>query len=120
VPNPVIHWEIGARDRKKLQEFYTSLFGWSVNDNNPMQYGLMDSAAGGINGGIWQCEPGVPTYATFYVSVDDVQSALDRATALGATTVIAPMPIPNVGTIGMLKDPEGNLIGLIKMLKPAA
>jgi predicted enzyme related to lactoylglutathione lyase len=119
VPNPVIHWEIMARDRKKMQEFYSDLFGWTVNDNNPMNYGLVDTAAGGINGGIMQTVPPQPSLVTFYVDVEDPAGTLARAESLGGKTVLPATPIPNVGTIGMFQDPEGHCIGIIKMLKPA-
>ncbi len=120
MPNPVIHWEIAAQDRKKLQQFYADLFGWKVNDDNPMQYALMDSGAGGINGGIMQRQGPQPSYVTFYVSVEDPAATLDKASALGGKTCLPATPIPNVGTIGMFLDPEGHVIGVIKMLRPAA
>jgi predicted enzyme related to lactoylglutathione lyase len=120
VPNPVIHWEIAAQDRKKLQEFYASLFGWKVNDDNPMGYGLVDTAAGGINGGIMQCQGSQPSYVTFYVHVDDPAATLAKVASLGGKTCLPPTPIPNVGTIGMFQDPEGHVIGIIKMLHPPA
>jgi predicted enzyme related to lactoylglutathione lyase len=120
VPNPVVHWEIMARDRKKLQEFFANLFGWKVNDSNPMNYALMDCGPGGINGGIMQISAGQPHHVTFYVAVDDPAATLEKATSLGATTVLPPMPVPNVGTIAMFQDPEGHCIGLFKGLQPAA
>jgi predicted enzyme related to lactoylglutathione lyase len=120
VPNPVIHWEIAAHDRKKLQQFYANLFGWTVNDNNEMNYGLIDTAAGGINGGIMQMSPGQPSYVTFYVGVEDPAAALARAAELGGKTILPPMPVPNVGTVAMFLDPEGHCIGLFKPAKGAA
>ena len=53
--NPVMHFEIMAKgDRKRTQEFYTQLFGWHVDDDNPMNYGMVDthSDGAGIGGGI--------------------------------------------------------------------
>jgi predicted enzyme related to lactoylglutathione lyase len=120
VPNPVIHFEIAAGDRKKLQQFYTNLFGWKINDDNPMNYGVVDTAAGGINGGFMQRQGEQPSYVTFYVSVDDPAATLAKATSLGGKTCLQATPIPNVGTIGMFQDPEGHVIGVIKMLKPQA
>ena len=53
MPNPVMHWEISGKNAKKLHDFYTKLFGWEVNADNPMNYGLVDThSKGGINGGI--------------------------------------------------------------------
>jgi predicted enzyme related to lactoylglutathione lyase len=44
MPNPVLHFEIMAKgDRKKSQEFYSQLFDWHVDDDNPMNYGVVDT-----------------------------------------------------------------------------
>ena len=52
MPNPVVHWEVTGQDAKRLQDFYTNLFDWHVDADNPMNYGLVDThAEGGINGG---------------------------------------------------------------------
>jgi predicted enzyme related to lactoylglutathione lyase len=32
---PVIHFEIGCRDSKKTQEFYTKMFGWTIAGAGP-------------------------------------------------------------------------------------
>jgi hypothetical protein len=113
--NPVVHWEIMARDGKRLQEFYAGLFGWTINDNNPMKYGLVDSGGpGGINGGIGEACPGGPSYLAVYVQVDDLQATLDKAASLGGKMVIPPTPVPNVGAIAMFQDPEGHCVGLFK------
>jgi predicted enzyme related to lactoylglutathione lyase len=113
--NPVVHFEIGARDRKGLQDFYGQLFGWQINADNPMNYGMVDTGGpGGINGGIFQAGPGEPAYLTVYVQVDDLQASLDKAASLGGKTLVPPMPIPNVGAIALFQDPEGHCVGLFK------
>jgi predicted enzyme related to lactoylglutathione lyase len=116
--NPVVHWEINAKDAKKSREFYGSLFDWKIDTNNPMDYGMVDtggeSKEGKIDGGIGQTEDGAPPFVTFYVQVDDLQAYLDKAEKLGGKTVLPPTEIPNVVTIAMFQDPEGNMIGLLK------
>jgi predicted enzyme related to lactoylglutathione lyase len=114
VPNPVVHWEIGARDRKKLQGFYAEVFGWAINDDNPMNYGMVDTGGGGINGGIMQTVPEQPAYLTMYVSVEDLAATLKRVESLGGKTVVPPTPIPNVGAFALFLDPEGHCVGLFK------
>ena len=48
MPNPVMHFEIMAKGyRKRTQEFYTQLFGWHVDDDNPMNYGMVDTHSDG-------------------------------------------------------------------------
>jgi len=113
--HPVVHWEIAGKDGKKLQNFYAKLFGWKVDANNPMNYGMVETGGqGGINGGIYQVEDNKPSYLTFYVNVDNLQAYLDKAVSLGGKTVVPPTPIPDMGSFAMFTDPEGHLIGLFK------
>ena len=51
---------------------------------------------------------------TFYAQVDDLQAYLDKAEQLGGMTVMPPTEIPNVVTLAMFSDPEGNIIGMVK------
>ena len=39
---PVIHFEISAKDAPKMQSYYSELFGWEINADNPMRYGTID------------------------------------------------------------------------------
>ena len=109
---PVVHFEIGCRDRAKAEQFFGELFGWHVQANDP---------AGAIDTGSQQGVPGHITslghepqhYTIFYVEVDDVQACLDKATALGGKTVVPPVKIPT-GTFAWFSDLDGNTIGLLK------
>jgi predicted enzyme related to lactoylglutathione lyase len=120
MPNPVVHWEIQCKDPDKTQQFYSKLFGWHTDSNNPFNYCMVDThAEGGINGGIGGACDGSPSRVTFYVQVDDLQAYLDKATKLGGKTVMPPTEIPNVVTLAHFADPEGNVIGLVKDSHPA-
>lgn len=110
--NPVIHFEIGARDSATLREFYHRMFGWKFDTSDP-NYSLVASTNGGIGGGIMRLREDMPDYVTVYVGVSDLAAALARATELGGGTVVAPTPIPGVGEFAMLRDPEGHVIGLL-------
>src|ERR1700743_2985441 len=37
----VVHWEVHARDLPRQQRFFADLFGWSIDTNNPMNYGMI-------------------------------------------------------------------------------
>jgi hypothetical protein len=117
---PVVHWEILARDAKRVQDFYSSLFDWDINANNPINYGLvMTGSKSGANGGIGPFDPNNPgPPVTFYVEVDDLQKYLAKAEGLGGRTVVPPTEIPNMVTFAMFADPEGNKIGLVKAVPP--
>ncbi len=50
---PVIKWQILAQNPDKLAEFYTNLFDWTINSNNPLNYRMVDTGSKrGIKGGI--------------------------------------------------------------------
>ncbi len=111
--NPVTHFEVVGRDAAALQQFYSSLFDWTVDANNPMNYGLVAPGERGIGGGIGPSPDGTAV-VTFYVEVDDLQAALDKAEELGGKTVMPPMDVPGGPSIAQFTDPEGNRIGLAK------
>ena len=48
------------------------------------------------------------------MAVPDVEAALQKAESLGGTRVMGPENIMDMVELGQFKDPEGNLIGLVK------
>ena len=117
----VVHFEVVGKDGEKLQRYYGELFGWNVNADNPMQYGMVDAkdntsmtGDNGIGGGIGQGPDGYEGHVTFYVAVPDVEEALQKAESLGGTRVMGPEKIMDMVELGQFKDPEGNLVGVVK------
>lgn len=110
--NAVMHFEIHGSDGKKLQRFYSSLFGWKIDDSNPMQYGVVTAEGEGIGGGICQ-SPAAPK-VTVYVAVDDLKASLEKAKSLGGRTVLEPHAVPGGPEIAMFEDPQGNTVGLLR------
>lgn len=112
---PVVHFEIIGKDGKKLQDFYSELFGWTIDANNPMSYGLVSPGIGGpepgVGGGI---ASGEAPRVTIYVQVLDLNETLKKAETMGGKTVMPPMDIPGGPTMAQFADPEGNVIGLVK------
>ena len=110
MPNPVVHFEINGKDANQLQGFYKDLFGWHVDDNNPMKYGMVDTHAGGINGGIAEGD----NLVSIFIEVDDPQAYLDKIKAKGGKVVHEVEVIPDMVTFAMFSDPSGNVVGLVK------
>ena len=38
---PVVHFEIIGKDGEALKSYYSQLFGWEIDSNNPMNYGIV-------------------------------------------------------------------------------
>lgn len=118
--NPVVHFEVTGKDGKKLQDFYSGIFGWKIDASNPMNYGIVsnEDTGGGIGGGISGGD-GQNTQVTFYIGVDDPQAYLDKIEAAGGKTVVPVTEIPGMVTFAQFADPEGNIIGIVKNEMPA-
>jgi predicted enzyme related to lactoylglutathione lyase len=112
--DPVVWFEVAGRDFDSLSKFYSELFHWKVNADNPLGYGIVDTdGEGGIPGGIFA--DGDTEYVSFYVQVPDLEARLKQAEKLGAKVVQPPTPTtPDGPTIAMISDPEGHRVGVLQ------
>ena len=114
MPNPVVHFEAIGPDGPALIDFYGKAFGWSINADNPMGYGVVDNGGEGINGGIGQAPPeGNGHHLTWYVWVPDIDAALQTIEELGGKTINPKMEVPGGPTVAHFEDPAGNFVGLV-------
>jgi predicted enzyme related to lactoylglutathione lyase len=117
---PVVHFEIVGTDAQALRSYYSSLFGWEFQTDNPMDYGLLEREANlnadaiGIGGGIGAAPEGYPGHVTFCVEVPDVEEALARAERLGGSRMMGPETVAEGIEIGLLGDPEGHVVGVMR------
>ena len=117
---PVVHFEIIGKDGAKLQQYYSELFGWEINAENPMNYGIVvregnvNSDGAGIGGGVGTGPDGYDGHVTFYIEVPDVEAALAKAESLGGSRIMGPERIMDQVELGQFKDPEGHTIGVVK------
>src|SRR5215210_650617 len=106
----VIHFEIVGPDAGALQRFYSNLFGWRFDTNNPGGYGMSSADDTGVIVGVGASPDGGAGHVTGYVSVPDIDASLARATELGGK-VVMPKFSPGAGaTIALLADPDGHVI----------
>ena len=88
---PVVHFEVIGKDGDKLRSYYSELFGWEIDSNNPMNYGMVTREGNlapdgsGIGGGVAGGPDGYEGHVTFYVAVPDIEEALAKAESLGGT-----------------------------------
>jgi predicted enzyme related to lactoylglutathione lyase len=116
---PVVHFEVIGKDGNALRSFYSSMFEWKIDADNPMNYGMVarednvNADGVGIGGGIAGYED-MGSHVTFYVEVPDIEEALQKAESLGGTRVMGPDKIDGIVELGAFTDPEGHLIGVTK------
>jgi predicted enzyme related to lactoylglutathione lyase len=120
--------ELVTSDSKASGNFYSQLFGWEIitfpNPSAPPgtpPYLLFKTAANpmGVGGMMQTPHPTMPTHWTPYVVVDNADVSLAKAVELGAQVCVPVMPIPNVGRIACIIDPQGAVLGFHELPKPA-
>ena len=116
MPNPVVHFEIGCRDRELGNQFYTQLFGWGSEDFGPLSKSFDTGSDEGISGHLTALGHEPHNYVMIYVQVDDIGSYLERAEGLGGKTLVPENEVPGQGKFAWMQDPDGNTIGLWKPL----
>lgn len=105
--NVVNYFEIGTPDAGATTTFYGDLFGWPIGEPSD-GYRFVD----GEKGGVWDTTSiGGGSWAIFYVQVDDVKAAIDKASGLGAAVVV-PYTDSDALEFAHLQDPQGNRFGV--------
>jgi uncharacterized protein len=120
----VMHFEVHATDPARLEKFYTEVLGWSFTKwDGPADYWLIETGpegTPGINGGMLRrmgaAPPeGAPVCAfVCTVGVGSLDEVLARAAAAGGAVAMARMPVPGIGWLAYLKDPDGNIFGVLQ------
>jgi predicted enzyme related to lactoylglutathione lyase len=112
---PVMQWQILAKNPDQLSNFYGQLFGWTAKSDNALGYRTIDTGAGrGINGGMWPAPPEGRAMVTLYIEVDDVPEYVKKATGLGASIIMPHQKLPDGDEMAVILDPEGIPIGLFR------
>jgi predicted enzyme related to lactoylglutathione lyase len=117
---PIVHFEIIGKDGAKLRSYYSELFGWDIDANNPVGYGVVSREDNlnpdgvGIGGGIGEGPEGYEGHVAIYAEVPDVEAALAKAESLGGTRLMGPeQPMEGI-EIGLFADPEGHVVGVVR------
>lgn len=110
--------ELYTTDPEAAWAFYTDLFGWAKTgamDLGPAgEYRMFGRPGGASIGGLMRRAPEMPSpsHWLYYVTVPDLDAALDRVRALGGQVVWGPHPVPGDDTIATCLDPQGAVFAL--------
>jgi predicted enzyme related to lactoylglutathione lyase len=120
-----VHFEIQASDPQLLIDFYTALFGWSFNKWEGGDYWMIHTGPDdqpGINGGLLPRRgppPGDMAAINAFVitvDVDDLDASLSKVESGGGGAVVCvpKMAVPGIGWLAYVKDPDGNIFGMMQ------
>lgn len=116
-----IWYELMTTDPQGATRFYGDVVGWTIGDPMPagdVEYRMLGTGQD-FSGGMLtltqeMCDGGARPIWLGYVGVDDVDVALEKAVAAGATVQMDAFDTPGVGRMAMIADPQGVPIYLMR------
>ena len=126
--NPVVHFEMPAKDKSRVKKFYESAFGWGMQQMGAdmSEYLLATTTPtdpkttrpttpGAINGGFFGYKDDELNRAPHLViSVDDIDESIKAVKDAGGEVMGDKMDIPGIGKYVSFKDTEGNVVGILQ------
>ena len=133
--NPVVHFEMAAKDSKRMSEFYTGVFGWKANQFGPEMGNyivvstcetdeklMRPKEAGMINGGFYQkTDDPISNHPSVVIAVDDIRDSMKKVSEAGGKILGGdpnkpgePGDIPGVGLYCSFIDTEGNRVSMLQ------
>lgn len=132
--NPVVHFEMPAKNKKRVADFYTKAFGWQMQQlgKEMGNYILATTTPvdektqrpkdpGAINGGFFEYNaknPGLQ-HPSVVIAVDDIKKSMALVKKAGGKVLGGQKPgvpddIPGVGLYVSFVDTEGNRVGMLQ------
>jgi predicted enzyme related to lactoylglutathione lyase len=120
--DPVIHFEMPAKDTERVRAFYERAFGWQTRPLGPDMGNFvlaftietdertrMPQKRGAINGGFYPAtQP--DEHIKLTILVDDIHAAMRKIEAAGGQVLGEPVEMPGVGLFVSISDTEGNVV----------
>ena len=129
--DPVVHFEIPAKDRMRMSKFYSQSFGWKMQmlGEEMGNYVLASTTAevdkqgrpkrtGIINGGFFTKDEKKPAqYPSVVIAVDSIKRSMNKVAKAGGKVIGEPMEIPGFGLYVSFFDTEGNRLAIMEPTK---
>jgi predicted enzyme related to lactoylglutathione lyase len=126
--NPVVHFEMPAKDKKRVAKFYSSVFGWQMTQlgsemgnyilagTTPVGKNQRPKNPGAINGGFFEYDPKKPGFQqpSVVISVDNLEKSMKTVKKAGGKVLDKPIDIPGIGMFVSFRDTEGNRVGMLQ------
>lgn len=126
--SPVVHFEMPAKDKKRVSKFYATVFGWHMVQMDDDFGGYLMAATtdtddktgrpknpGAINGGFFDYKDDeLNRMPHLVIAVDELQKGIKMVNDNGGEVVGKQMDIAGVGKYVSFRDSEGNIVGMLQ------
>ena len=115
-PGSLSWMELMTKDPKAATAFYSAVLPWTAKVSPEYtEWQVGKQAAGGMMEMKGAHFEGVPSHWTVYFTVEDCDAAVKKAHGLGASVLLPPTDVAEVGRFAVLQDPQGAAFNLIKL-----
>ncbi|MFG2253875.1 VOC family protein [Streptomyces mirabilis] len=105
--------ELLTRAPDRAVEFYTTVFGWTVNaSEHYTQWGIEGADFGGMVAMGDNFPHAVPPHWLPYFAVEDVDATANATVGAGGSILMEPTSVPQGPRIAVLRDPQGAFFGV--------
>ena len=131
--NPVVHFEMPAKDKGRMRKFYETAFGWQTEQlgKEMGEYVLVTTTErdektglpkkpGAINGGFYKrTDDPLSQYPSVVIAVEDIKKAMKKVEEAGGKLLGGQVPgkpdnIPGVGLYASFIDTDGNRVSMLE------
>ena len=125
--DPVTHFEMPAKDKKRASKFYTTVFGWKMQQLGPEMGDYMTATTTevdakrmpkqpcAINGGFYSpTDDPASKVPSVVIAVKDVKASMKAVEKNGGKILRQPDEIPGIGTWVSFQDTEGNRVSMLQ------
>lgn len=107
----VVHVEIPVTNLKRAKEWYTKLFGWTMQDMGK-DYAVWNpssgQSAGGAGGGLYVVKKmAAKSPVRAYIEVEDIDAKLAEIKKARGKVLVKKTEVPTFGWWAAFKDPQG-------------
>lgn len=104
---PIVFIDIAGPDDEALGNFYSSVFGWDLDQDGKFAVPVATPLHGAIRRD--------PAEMRAYIGVSDVTACLSLIEQSGGTIDVPRFEVPGAVVLGLFRDPAGNPMGLVEL-----
>jgi hypothetical protein len=104
---PVVFFDIAGPDDDSLKTFYSSIFGWEIDQSGQFNVPVAAPFSAAIRKD--------PSEKRIYIGVADIAESLALIEKCGGSVDVPRFEVPGVVVLGLFRDPAGNPMGLVEM-----
>ena len=115
VPDGAPIWiDLATSDPQRSKDFYSQLFGWTFEDKGPDFGNYVNFSRNGVlvAGMLPNLQPDTPDGWTTYLSTPDAKATVDAVLAAEGTVLMEADEVGDLGSLAVVNDPTGALIGI--------